>query len=161
MDPRQLFFVDETGFEDFARRCGRSISNYPLPSFALKVKPDKTSVIGVVGFLGLVQAIWFDANYTAATFEQAMEHVVLPVLCHNCYLVMDNASIHNDDCLAQILAQKNITLVKLPPYSYDLNPIEMVFDLAKAYSSLQHKDIDNKAVSFQQWQSETSTTAPG
>ena len=98
------------------------------------MKPDKTSVIGVVGFQGLVQAIPFDANYTAAIFEQAMEHIVLPVLPHNCYLVMDNASIHNDDRLAQILAQKNITLVKLPPYSYDLNPIEMVFGLAKAYS---------------------------
>ena len=48
---------------------------------------------------------------------------------HNCYLVIDNASIHNDNHLAQILAQKNITLVKLPPYTYDLSPIEMVFSL--------------------------------
>ena len=75
MDPRQLNFVDETGFEDFARRYGRPPSNYPLPSFAPKVKPNKTSVIGVVGF----QAIPFDANYTAAIFEQAMEHIVLLV----------------------------------------------------------------------------------
>ena len=72
-----------------------------------------------------------------------MEHIILPVLPNNCYVVMDNASIHNDDRLAQILAQKNITLVKLPPYSYDLNPIEMVFGLVY---SLRHKDIDNKAV---------------
>ena len=42
VDPRQLFFVDETGFEDFARPYGRSPSNCPLPSFAPKVKPDKT-----------------------------------------------------------------------------------------------------------------------
>ena len=123
----------------------RSPSNYPLPSSAPRVKPDKTSVISVVGFHGLVQAIPFDANWTTAISEQAMEHIVLPVLPHDCYLVMDNASIHNDDCLAQILAQKKITLVKLPPYSYDLNLIEMIFGLAKAYS-LRHKDIDNKAV---------------
>ena len=58
---------------------------------------------------------------------------------------MDNASIHNDDRLAQIPAQKNITLVKVPPYSYDLNLIEMVFGLVKAYS-LQHRGIDNKAI---------------
>ena len=73
------------------------------------MKPDKTSAIGVDGFHGLVQAIPFDANYTGAIIEQAMEHIVLPVLSHNCYLVMDNASIHSDDRLAQILAQKNIT----------------------------------------------------
>ena len=49
---------------------------------------------------------------------------------------MDNASIHSDDRKGQILAQKNITLVKLPPYSYDLNPIEVVFGLGKAYKIL-------------------------
>ena len=115
MDPRQLIFVDETGFEDFARCYGRSPSSYPLPSFASKVKPDKTSVIGVVGF----QPIPFDANYTAEKFEQAMEHIILPVTA---VFVMDNASIHSNDPKDQILTQKNITLVKLPPYSYDLNP---------------------------------------
>jgi len=36
--------------------------------------------------------------------------------------------------LARILAIKNITLVKLPAYSYDLNPIEMAFGLAKSIS---------------------------
>ena len=46
---------------------------------------------------------------------------------------MDNASIHGDDQNGQILAQKNTILVKLPPYSYDLNPIEVVFGLGKFY----------------------------
>ena len=62
VDLRQLFFVDETGLEDFSRHYGRSPSNYLLPSFAPKVKPDKTCVINVVGFLELVQAIQFDTN---------------------------------------------------------------------------------------------------
>ena len=44
---------------------------------------------------------------------------------------MDNASIHNERELRIILAAKNITLVKLPPSSYDLNPIELVFGLQK------------------------------
>ena len=73
VDPRQLFFVDETGIEDFSRRYGRSRSNCPLPSFAPKVKPDKTFIIGVFGFHELTQTILFDANYTAAISEQAME----------------------------------------------------------------------------------------
>ena len=158
VDPRNLFFVDETGFEDFFRAYGRSPSNYPLPSFSSKGKPVKTSVVGVTGFYGVVQVIPFDANYTAAIFEHAIEHIILPVLPNNCYVVMDNASIHNDDRLAQILVQKNITLVKLPPYSYDLNPIEMVFGLVKAYS-LRHRDIDNKAVRILTSFNDVSATA--
>lgn len=46
---------------------------------------------------------------------------------------MDNASIHNDRYLVNILAPKNITLVKLPPYSYDFNPTELVFGSVKMY----------------------------
>ena len=30
VDPKNLFFIDETGFEDFFRAYGRSPSNYPL-----------------------------------------------------------------------------------------------------------------------------------
>ena len=114
--------------------------------------------LGVTSFHGVVQAILFDANYTAAIFEHAIEHIILPVLPNNCFVVMDNASIHNDDQLAQISAQKNIRLVKLPPYSYDLNPIEMVFGLVKAYS-LRHRDIDNKAVRILTSFNDVSATA--
>ena len=47
---------------------------------------------------------------------------------------MDNASLHVDAQIQLILLQKNITLSKLPNYSYDLNPSEMVFGFAKAYA---------------------------
>lgn len=46
---------------------------------------------------------------------------------------MDNASIHIERDLINILAPKNITLVKLPPHSYDFNPIELVFRSVKMY----------------------------
>ena len=47
-------------------------------------------------------------------------------------MVADNASVHDELRLCAILRRKNITLVKLPPYAYDLNPIEMVFAKPKA-----------------------------
>ena len=61
-----------------------------------------------------------------------IENQMLPLLPANSYLVADNASVHNEIVLCRIFARKNITLVKLPGYSYDLNPIEMVFGQAKA-----------------------------
>ena len=56
--------------------------------------------------------------------------------------MMDNASIHNDNRLANILQAKNITLVNLSTYSYDLSPIEMVFSVLKAFL-LRDKSNDN------------------
>lgn len=46
---------------------------------------------------------------------------------------MDNASIHNGRDLRNILAPRNIALVKLPLYSYDFNAIELVFGTVKMY----------------------------
>ena len=60
-------------------------------------------------------------------------HYFLPLIERDSFLVLDNASIHNERELRIILAGKNITLVKLPPYSYDFNPIELVFGITKGY----------------------------
>ena len=51
---------------------------------------------------------------------------------HNVFLVADKASVHDEVAICRILSRKSITLVKLPAYSYDLNPIEMVFAQVKA-----------------------------
>ena len=79
-----------------------------------------------------MQAIPVEGNFTEDLITDVIENQVLPLLPANSYLVADNASVHNEIVLCRILARKNITLVKLPGYSYDLNPIEMVFGQAKA-----------------------------
>ena len=66
---------------------GRKQTNHPLPSFSSKIRPDKTSVLAVAGFHGVVQAIPFDGNFTAAIFEYAMENIVLPALPNDCHVV--------------------------------------------------------------------------
>ena len=94
----------------------------------------KWSVLGAVGFnQGLIHAVPVPANYNRVLFNDVLANHIMPLLLNNCYVAMDNASIHNDN-ISMILAAKNITLVKLPPYSYDLNPIELVFGLAKSNS---------------------------
>ena len=39
---------------------------------------------------------------------------------------------HDDIAVQNVLSHKNITLVKMPTYSFDLNPIESVFSIVKA-----------------------------
>lgn len=46
-------------------------------------------------------------------------------------MVVDNVSVYNEVVLCCILVRKNIILVKLFVYSYDLNFIEMVFGFVK------------------------------
>ena len=74
------------------------------------------------------------AQFTLTTaLNYGMTQYFVPLMVRDSFLVMVNASIHNERDLGNILASKNITLVKLPPYSYDFNPIELVFGSAKMY----------------------------
>ena len=80
----------------------------------------------------MIQAIAVAGTLTAELVTEIIENQALPLLQRNSFLVADNASVHNEVALCRILARKNITLAKLSAYSYDLNPIEMVFGLVKA-----------------------------
>ena len=48
-------------------------------------------------------------------------------------LVMDNAPTHDHDAIHALCARFGVICVFLPPYSYDLNPIELSFHEAKQY----------------------------
>lgn len=138
VDPSRLYFFDETAFtsETDLREYGRSESGFAVPSFRNKSPTQpKYSVIGLCGYNeGLLQAIDIEGNYNIDLVNDVMQNQILPLLPRNTFLACDNASIHNEAPLSQILALKNMQLVKLPSYSYDLNSIEMVFGLAKAIS---------------------------
>lgn len=136
IDPSRIYFFDETSFtsQTDQREYGRVESGFPLPSFRSKSPAlPKHSVVGLCGYnKGFIQAISIEGNFNTILINEVIENQVIPLLPWNTFLVCDNSSIHNEANLARILANKNITLVKLPAYSYDLNPIEMAFGLAKS-----------------------------
>jgi hypothetical protein len=46
---------------------------------------------------------------------------------------MDNAPIHHSDRLQQMCSDAGVALLYLPPYSPDLNPIELFFGRLKTF----------------------------
>lgn len=136
VDPRRVYFVDETGFEiDLdLRTIGRYHTNDSLPSYERKSDARiKMSVLAIIGFdQGVIGVYPIHGSYNRLSFNNVMSRFFLPLVPPGSYIVMDNASIHNDADMANMLRPLNMTLVKLPTYSYDLNPIEMVNGIAKA-----------------------------
>ena len=95
---------------------------------------EKMSVLSMVGFDGGVLGAYpIYGSFKRLQFNYGMRQYFIPLIPHDSFLVMDNASIHNERDLVNMLAPRNITLVKLPPYSYDFNAIELVFGTAKVY----------------------------
>ena len=71
-------------------------------------------------------------------FKQFVEDCVLPVLLPfdgnnpRSIVVMDNAAIHHvEEVIDLIETQAQAKVIFLPPYSPDLNPVEIVFSKVK------------------------------
>ena len=61
----------------------------------------------------------------------------------NSILILDNYSIHYVESVLTLLQQSGILTIFLPPYSPDLNPIELTFSYLKKY--LQEHDEETQA----------------
>ena len=134
VDPRIIFVVDETGIEDFvSQKFWEKPFWYSCSTINSENARTEVVHVGSCWILRSSPGNPFDGNCTSEMFEHVIRHIVLPSLLRDSYVMRDNASIHNDNRLANILQAQNITLVKLPMYSYDLSPIEMVFSVLKAY----------------------------
>jgi len=71
--------------------------------------------------------------WTRATFEAFLQDGLLPVLMPGSVLVLDNASIHRGGAIRELVEAAGCSLLYLPPYSPDLNPIE------PAWSWIKHR----------------------
>lgn len=60
-----------------------------------------------------------------------------------CVLGLDNSRTHQKDEIYALAAQFGIRVHFLPPYSYDFNPIELCFHLAKAHIKRNYHNNNN------------------
>ena len=67
-----------------------------------------------------------------ATFETYVETQLAPTLRKGEVIILDNLSSHKSQRAAEILQERGAWFLFLPPYSPDLNPIEMAFSKLKA-----------------------------
>ncbi len=69
----------------------------------------------------------------AAAFKTYLREVLVPGLAKDDIVVMDNLPAHKVAEVAEIIEQAGAKLLYLPPYSPDLNPIEMAFSKLKTF----------------------------
>ena len=68
-----------------------------------------------------------DGPINAECFFAYVEQILVPVLREGDTVILDNLSSHKSDEAARLIAGAGARLLFLPPYSPDLNPIEMAF----------------------------------
>lgn len=132
VDPERLVFLDESGIQigmrlayGYARRGRRLVDRAPL---------QRGKRLNMVGWMnvhgqGLVNRKW--GSIKRADFRVMVEHDLVAHLLPGQIVVWDNARIHDGAALELQIVEKGATLHRLPRYSPDLNPIEMMWSKVK------------------------------
>jgi transposase len=101
-----------------------------------------TTLIAALGFHGMRCALVLDGAVNALAFQAFVQHVLTPNLRPNDLVVLDNLSSHKHPRIAELIRAAGAELVYLPPYSPDLNPIELAFSKVKqALRSLAARSV--------------------
>ena len=103
-----------------------------------------TTLIAALGQQGMHCSTIVDGAVNREVFEAFVEQVLAPTLRAGDIIVMDNLSSHKGVRVRQLIESRGANLVFLPPYSPDLNPIELAFaKLKQLLRSAEHRDIDS------------------
>lgn len=84
----------------------------------------RTNVIGALLAGTLLTVALFQTTINMIIFNTWIQTDLIPKLPTHCVVVMDNASFHKSKDMAKALKDAGHTLLYLPTYSPDLNPIE-------------------------------------
>ncbi len=80
---------------------------------------------------GLVAPLVLDGAINGAVFLAYVEQFLAPTLSPGDVVVLDNLSSHKVAGVREAIEARGATLLYLPPYSPDLNPIELAFSKLK------------------------------
>ena len=125
-------FVDESGVSTaMARRYARA----PAGARAVGVVPAghwrQLTILGGLSLEGLVACMSIEAATDRDVFHAFVAHVLVPALKPGQVVVLDNLSSHKPPAVRALIEGAGCTLLYLPPYSPDFNPIEQTFSKDK------------------------------
>jgi len=101
----------------------------------------RTNVIGALQGKKLLTVSLFDGPINGDIFESWLQQDLIPKLPLQSVVIMDNAAFHKRAATHELLNKAGHTLMFLPPYSPDLNPIEHKWAQAKAIRKQHHCSI--------------------
>jgi transposase len=132
MDAGRLVFLDETGAKtNMARTHGYAPRGRRLEGAVPYRRWQTTTFVGALRAEGFLAPLVVDGAITGELFEAYVRRVLLPELRAGDVVVLDNLSCHRRAGVREALEGKGCTLLLLPAYSPDLNPIEMAFSKLK------------------------------
>jgi transposase len=133
MDAERFVFLDETGATTAMMRLyGWGPRGERLVDAAPSGHWKTTTFVAGLRSAGVIAPCVLDGPMTGEVFRAYVEQMLAPSLRRGDVVVMDNLPAHKVAGVREAIKAAGASLLYLPPYSPDLNPIEQLFAKLKA-----------------------------
>ena len=130
----QRIFIDESGISQFYNReYARALRGKRVHGFIPGRKFARINVVAGYCDGRVIGEYCFTGTATAEKFETWFCGFMLPETHEGDVIIMDNARLHNKKRLRKYAEVYKVSIIFLPPYSPDYNPIEHVWANMKRF----------------------------
>lgn len=125
IDPSRLVFLDESGSNiSMTREYGRCPRGERIVERVPRNRGTVTTMLGALALDGLRALMTNEGGTSKAVFMEFVRDHLVPVLRKGDVVVLDNLGAHHADGVRAEIESAGATVLYLPAYSPDLNPIE-------------------------------------
>jgi transposase len=133
MDGERFVFLDETGATtNMTRLYGWGEKGKRLVDDAPHGHWKTTTFVAGLTAAGIIAPFVVDGPINGEMFRAYVEHMLAPALRPGDVVVLDNLPAHKVAGVETAIRAAGASLMPLPPYSPDLNPIKQLFAKLKA-----------------------------
>lgn len=134
IDIDNLILIDESSIDTgMTRLYGRGASNERVVDHTPDTRFERTTILSSIRANGDMVPLVFEGALNGELFKEYITQCLAPTLKAGDVVVMDNLSSHKVEGIMEPIIAAGATIRYLPPYSPDLNPIEMMWSKMKAY----------------------------
>jgi transposase len=141
----QVVFLDETvANTQMTRRQGRARRGERVVDKVPHGHWKTTTIVGALRVTGITAPLVVDGPMNGRVFLAYVQQQLVPTLRPGDTVIMDNLAAHKVAGVRAAIESAGAQLVYLPPYSPDLNPIELAFaKLKQLLRSAAERTIEN------------------
>jgi transposase len=133
-DPARLVFIDETCTNTaMVRLRGRAPRGERLVDYAPHGHWKTITFVGGLRQRGMTAPFVLEGAINGPMFLAYVKQCLVPTLKRGEIVLMDHLPVHKVAGVAEAIEAAGATLIYLPKYSPDLNPIELAFSKLKAH----------------------------
>lgn len=141
---KTLVYVDESGFAPtVTRRYAYAPQGQRVYGLQSGERRPRTSLLAARSGSTFAAPLRFDGSCNTALFNAWVAHELGPLLDARHVVILDNAAFPKSAATQTLLSRTGATVLFLPPYSPDLNPIEQDFaTLKKLWEYDEHTSLE-------------------